>query len=107
MKQQVEPNPIPHTTKQMITHLLYGNWMNSKRLYQSGLFSDMSLSNARRHMRECAENSQGMIISGQRGYKLTKQASQDEVHHCHNRLRKQARLMRHRADEIMNYFYDR
>lgn len=107
MIEKFEPNPIPKATRKMMTQLLHNDWVNSKRLYESGLFSDMSLGNARRHMRDAAENSQGMIISGQRGYKLTKQATQDEVHHCYNRLRRQACLMMHRADEIMNYFNDR
>lgn len=53
-----------------------------------------------RKIRQIANASAGRVISGQRGYKLTSQASEEEVHHAAAWLRHQSSEMTHRANEI-------
>lgn len=53
-----------------------------------------------RHLRELANASEGRIISGQRGYRLTREATDDECDHAESWLRHQARAMTERAVAI-------
>ncbi len=53
-----------------------------------------------RLVRDLASASGGLVASGQQGYMLTKNLRRDEMEHCCNRLRSQAREMSRRADEI-------
>lgn len=53
-----------------------------------------------RLLRQIANASQGQIISGQKGYTLTRKASLDEVERAANWLRHQADEMTRRAGEI-------
>jgi hypothetical protein len=50
-------------------------------------------SDGRRTLRDAAQASEGRIISGQLGYRLTVEASPEEVREATGRLRSQARLM--------------
>ena len=54
-----------------------------------------------RLLREVAQHSDGGILSGQRGYRLTAEATVDEVCGAVRRLRSQADHMRARAGEIV------
>lgn len=53
-----------------------------------------------RVLRKCADLSQGRVISGQEGYKLTRFATADEADHAERWLLSQARKMTERATEI-------
>lgn len=58
-----------------------------------------------RVLRAIANESNGKIISGQRGYKLTRIADPDEVLHAANWLRHQANEMTRRANAIYDEFH--
>ena len=60
----------------------------------------LTLEAARREMRQAAEQSEGHIISGQRGYKLTRKATEGEARHAIAWLRSQARKTEKRAADI-------
>lgn len=53
-----------------------------------------------RQCRSMAHCSKGRIISGQLGYKHTRYAAPEELHHAKAWLRSQSRKMASRADEI-------
>jgi CHASE3 domain sensor protein len=53
-----------------------------------------------RKIRQLAQHSNGQIISGDKGYKLTCDATMDEITHAANRLRSQAKNNLKRAAEI-------
>lgn len=53
-----------------------------------------------RTLRSLANASDGQIISGQQGYKLTREATRDEIHHAANWLKHQAAEMQRRAIAI-------
>lgn len=53
-----------------------------------------------RYIRALANASKGRIISGQLGYKLTKEATAEECAHAENWLRHQAKAMMDRAMAI-------
>ena len=53
-----------------------------------------------RVVRMCAERSQGRVISGQLGYKMTRFATGDEIDHAEAWLLSQASKMKERAVEI-------
>ena len=53
-----------------------------------------------RTIRLLAASSDGQIISGQQGYKLTRQATPDEMHHATSWLESQAKQMVDRASAI-------
>lgn len=53
-----------------------------------------------RKIRAIASASEGQIISGQNGYRLTRQAAEDEIRHSANWLRHQAGEMARRAAQI-------
>lgn len=58
-----------------------------------------------RYIRLTAASSQGQIVSGQKGYKLTTQCTPDEALHAMNWLRSQAKLMTLRSLEIGKVFH--
>ena len=68
-------------------------WCRTKWLQRSFEISD-------RTFRAIAAASQGRIISGQRGYARTDQASVEDVNHAAAWLEHQGELMIHRAKEI-------
>lgn len=53
-----------------------------------------------RVIRMCASHSKGRVLSGQKGYRLTQDATLDEITHAANWLRSQAREMLQRSMEI-------
>ena len=53
-----------------------------------------------RDCRALAEASKGEIIGGQQGYKLTSQATPEEIHHATASLESRATKMARRAQEI-------
>lgn len=67
-------------------------WMTAKQLSGYG-YTD-------RELRHLASASNGDIISGQQGYRLTVEASVEEVDHAEKWLISQANAMRERAVEI-------
>lgn len=60
-----------------------------------------------RTIREAASLSEGAIISGQRGYALTRQASVEDAQHAADWLRSQARQMETRARQIESALHRR
>jgi hypothetical protein len=58
-----------------------------------------------RKIRAIANASEGQVISGQRGYRLTREATIEEVQHAAAWLRHQARAMRLRALEIDRVYH--
>jgi hypothetical protein len=58
-----------------------------------------------RRLRAAAHESEGRIISGQRGYKLTRLATIEEVQHAAAWLRHQAQAMQRRALEIDRVYH--
>lgn len=70
-------------------------WLTASKLIaeQPGVWTERSL-------RATAHASEGKIISGQNGYKLTANATSDEIDHCANWLTHQAREMTTRAIQI-------
>ena len=69
------------------------SWMRSRRL------CDIMGTNER-VLRQIADRSQGRVISGQQGYKLTRLATVEEIDHAERWLLSQARKMQERAVEI-------
>ncbi len=62
---------------------------------------------AKRMIREAAELSEGRVISGQKGYKLTAHATAEEIDHFTRQLRSQAAKMTRRVIAAQNFFYRR
>lgn len=68
-----------------------GDWMRAK---------DFPAGWNERSLRAVASESEGRIISGERGYKLTRLATPDEKQRSVSRLRHQAQMMNERAISI-------
>lgn len=77
----------------LIQALAGRGWMNAKQLSRELGLSD-------RAIRAAAHASDGQVISGQKGYKLTREATIEEVQHAAGWLRHQAKEMSQRAIEI-------
>ena len=73
-----------------------GLWHTAKSFHAPGVV----IRGMDRVLRTVAERSHGQIISGQRGYKLTRCASVEEIDHAEGWLLSQARHMTERAVEI-------
>lgn len=58
-----------------------------------------------RLVRLLAAASVGQVLSGQRGYKLTREASPDELHHATAWLESQAKQMSERAGQIRRVWH--
>lgn len=58
-----------------------------------------------RYIRRIAAESEGRILSGQNGYKLTIEATPEEVLHATNWMRSQAREMIRRSIRIARVFH--
>lgn len=74
------------------------NWTTAKRCCQLMQFSTNEI--GRRAVREMAEHSEGVVISGQQGYKHVIWASLEDLHHATAKLRSQAKKMNKRANQI-------
>lgn len=59
----------------------------------------------KRKLRDVANSSQGKIISGQKGYKHIKHATNEEVHHAACWLEHQAKEMGERAASIRRMYH--
>lgn len=92
---------VTATDISILVSILHGKgWVKSNRL--THLVQQHGLKWSDRKIRAIAHASKGHIISGQKGYKLTAEATRDEIEHAANWLRHQAREMNARADEIKN-----
>lgn len=58
-----------------------------------------------RQLRAMAQALDGQIISGNRGYKLTKKATIEEIRACSDRLKSQAKEMTARAIQIDRVYH--
>lgn len=79
------------------TLLSAGAWLTAKHL--CGLVSGLT----DRGLRQMAEDSKGAILGGQRGYCLTKHASNSDIDHVERALLSQGRKMLDRAREVRIY----
>lgn len=86
------PPPNPELTA-VLLELRQGNWLTARTLRHRLGYSDRTL-------RAVAEASDGQIISGQQGYKLTRCATSDEITHAANWLHSQAQKMENRSIAI-------
>ena len=103
-----EPLPLRTTTRidqaEIVRPLVY-NWLEDGSWHTSKSFERKWNTGERiigldRLLRIVAERSQGQIISGQKGYKLTKYATTEEIDHAERWLLSQASKMKARAVEI-------
>ena len=80
----------------VLTELRAGDWLTARELTRRTGYSD-------RMLRSIANERDGRIISGQSGYKLTRQATLDEINHAADWLLSQARKMKERAFAIQRH----
>jgi hypothetical protein len=76
-----------------VEHLAGKGWVLARKLR-----TDLGIND--RHSRALAEASKGRVISGNRGYKLTAEATAEERNECLHRLRHQADRMQARSSII-------
>lgn len=76
-----------------LDHLAGRGWVKARKLK-----ADLGIND--RHARALAEASRGRVISGNRGYKLTAEATAEERNECLHRLRNQADRMQARSSII-------
>jgi hypothetical protein len=88
----------PEEIAEMIAFLNGQDWVKA-RLFPVGW--------TERRIRAVASASKGRVISGQQGYKLTLQATIDEVTKARNWLLGQAEEMRRRVAEIDRVYHGR
>jgi hypothetical protein len=74
------------------------DWLQARDLTQLTGFDD-------RRLRAIASASKGHIISGNRGYRLTRQATIEEIDHCTAKLLSQADAMTARALQIQRVYH--
>lgn len=74
----------------------WGEWWTARELRDRFGYQD-------RELRAIANASKGAILSGQHGYKLNTEATEDERRHAAAWLRHQGRAMLKRADEIETF----
>lgn len=89
----IEPQKRALSVESMLAHLTGMGWVKASVLCQV-------LGTDERTIRGLASESRGEIISGDKGYHLTVEATPDEVRHAANRLRSQAAVMIERATSI-------
>ena len=89
---QKAPRVTEDERRWLLWRLNQAGWIGSKRLITTSM-SD-------RRLRAIAAASKGQIISGQRGYARTDQASVEDVNHCIAWLKSQAAAMDKRTKEI-------
>ena len=80
----------------VLTELRGGQWITARELTRRTGYSD-------RMLRAIANESDGQIISGQSGYKLTRCATLDEINHAAGWLLSQAKKMQTRAIAIQRH----
>lgn len=90
-----EPDP------RLLIDLLRGRgWVTCRTIQKEAGITD-------RAVRNLAHHSKGQIISGQQGYKLTQEATIEEIQRASNWLRSQANEMRSRALQIDRVYHSR
>ncbi|NBW15642.1 MAG: hypothetical protein EBR82_47415 [Caulobacteraceae bacterium] len=85
----------------LLTNILRGtDWMTATAIREGWMphWPD-------RYVRQLAAASDGAILSGQRGYKLTLECTPEEVRHATNWLRSQAKRMISRSIAIARKFH--
>ena len=94
------PQVIPADLAEM-THALTGRgWVAARVLV-------VMLGQNERFLRAIAQSSDGEIISGQEGYKLTRESDEDETRRCVNRMQSQATEMQRRSIAILRVASER
>jgi hypothetical protein len=83
----------PEQLESLIRTLAGRGWLTRKQLERETDYSD-------RTIRALANASDGQIISGQQGYRLTREATLDEIKHAAGWLKHQAAEMQRRAIQI-------
>jgi hypothetical protein len=92
------PAVAPDDVLALLGTLDQQGWLSAAEIGKRLLWSD-------RKIRAVANASEGQVISGQSGYKLTSQATIAEIQHAAGWLRHQAKEMTHRALEIDRVYY--
>ena len=88
-----------HDAATRIEPLVYDR-LSDGEWHVAGSFGLHRCEKMNRALRVIAERSKGQIISGQKGYKLTKFATTEEIDHAERWLLSQASKMKDRAREI-------
>ena len=84
---------LPEQIDALVSALSGGEWRKAFRITKETGLND-------RQVRAAANASEGQVISGQQGYKLTKLATMDEIDHATAWMRKQANEMTKRVINI-------
>jgi hypothetical protein len=92
------PDPMPEDLADVLRVLEGAGWLTAREL-------SARIGKDDRTLREIASRSRGLIISGQRGYMASREATRDEVYRAVAWLRSQASNMNRRADEIWDARY--
>lgn len=87
------PKVTPEEISALVAVIRDRGWLTASEITRTICWPD-------RKIRAVANASEGQIISGQSGYKLTNQATIEEIEHAANWLRHQASEMTHRALQI-------
>ena len=85
--------PADDLCETFVAALAGKGWVTARQLRDATGIDD-------RVLRLCAEASEGRVISGQKGYKLTAEATPGEIHHACAWLLSQAQRMTDRARQI-------
>lgn len=85
--------PADDLCETFVAALAGKGWVTARQLREATGIDD-------RVLRLCAEASEGRVISGQKGYKLTAEATPGEIHHACAWLISQAKRMTDRARQI-------
>lgn len=85
-------NSKAYTVAKLTAAISRGHWYTRAELVRSGL--------TEREIRYARQHSQGAIIFGQRGYRLTDDATLDEIHACIATLESQAKEMMDAAVQL-------
>ena len=104
---ELTPPPAPKINTSDLDLLIYiltgKGWMTAKCIWKEAWYCHKLWS--KRHIRAIASNSQGQIISGQNGYRLTRESTIEEVQHASAWIRHQAAQMQTRALQIDRVYH--
>ena len=100
-----EPQALTESDRASLDHLVeyldsIKRWVTAGELLEIPIFYSPNTESSRRWLRNLAANSDGQILSGQRGYRHIRHATPDEIDHAANWLEHQAQTMGHRARSI-------
>lgn len=91
---KTDTTATPQDVERLIAKLSGKGWLNASTLKPLTGWND-------RKIRAVANASNGRVISGQKGYRLTSEATRAEIDHACNWLRHQATEMQRRAQQIV------